>query len=116
VLASIIVAGSTLKPTIVAKGRTQRCETNFAKLAKDSAFLQHTKSGLTTSRSFVEFIEAVIVPHTKDQPSVLVIDQWPAHLTKSVRNCCSSHHISLLEVSARATSAMQPLDVGVFTS
>jgi transposase-like protein len=114
VLASITAAGSTLKPTIVAKGRTQRCEINFAKLAKRSAFLQHTESGLTTSQSFVEFIEAVIVPHTKDQPSLLVLDQWPAHLTQSVQDCCSSHHISLLEVPARATSVLQPLDVGVF--
>jgi transposase-like protein/transposase len=114
VLASITAAGTMLKPTIVAKGKTKQCETNFAKLAKGSAFLQHTESGLTTSDSFVEFIENVIAPYTNNQPSLLILDQWQAHLTEEVRICCASHNISMLEVPARGTAVLQPLNVGVF--
>jgi hypothetical protein len=114
VLASITADGTMIKPTIVAKGMTTQCESNFAKLAKGSAFIQHTESGLTTGESFIQFIEAVLVPYTNNQPSLLILDQWPAHLTDSVRNCCHSHNISMREVPARATSLLQPLDVGIF--
>lgn len=114
VLAACTATGTMLKPTIVAKGRTEKCELSFAKLAKGSAFLQHTESGLTTSDSFIEYIEAVIAPITNQLPTVLILDQWPAHITDSVKQRCDSLNISLLEVPARGTSMLQPLDVGVF--
>lgn len=114
VLAACTADGNMLKPTIVAKGKTVQCERSYAELAHDSAFLQHTESGLTTSESFIEWIDNVVLPYTKNCRAVLVLDQWTAHLTDSVRSHLRSHHITMLEVPARGTSLLQPLDVGVF--
>jgi transposase/transposase-like protein len=114
VLAACSADGKMLKSTIVAKGLTTLCENNFAKLSAGTAFLQHTQSGLTTSASFIEWIDHVLIPHTLDQPSVLIIDQYPAHLTDNVRQYLADHNVTMLEVPARGTALLQPLDVGVF--
>jgi hypothetical protein len=114
VLAACAADGTMLKPTIVAKGKTVQCERPYAELAKDSAFMQHTNSGLTKTESFIEWIDNVVLPYTKDRRSVLILDQWPAHTTQEVRSHLDSHHIIMLEVPARGTSLLQPLDVGVF--
>lgn len=114
VLAACSAEGKMLKSTIVAKGRTKLCEKYFAKLSAGTAFLQHTESGLTTSKSFIEWIDNVLIPHTHDQASVLIVDQYLAHLTDEVRQHLASHNITMLEVPARGTALLQPLDVGVF--
>lgn len=114
VLGACAADGTMLKPSIVAKGRTELCERNYAKLAMGSTYLQHTESGLTTSASFIEWIDNVLLPYTRGRRSVLVLDQWPAHITQEVRDHLTKHHVTMLEVPARGTSLLQPLDVGVF--
>lgn len=114
VLGACSADGKMLKSTIVAKGLTSLCEKNFAKLSAGTAFLQHTKSGLTTSESFIEWIDNVLIPYTLDQASVLIVDQYPAHLTHQVREHLANHNVTMLEVPARGTALLQPLDVGVF--
>lgn len=114
VLAACSAEGKMLKPTIVAKGKTKQCEIAYAKLSRGSAYLQHTESGLTTAASFVDWIDNVLLPYTNNQPSVLVLDQWPAHLTEDVRQNFAELNVTMLEVPARGTSLLQPLDVGVF--
>ena len=73
-----------------------------------------TPSGLTNTNSFIAYIEAVIVPVTQHGPCALVVDSWGAHLTQPVRDYCASQIIKLIRVPNRATSMLQPLDVGVF--
>lgn len=114
VLAACSADGKMLKSTIVAKGITSLCEKSFAKLSAGTTFLQHTKSGLTTSESFIEWIDNVLIPHTLDRASVLIVDQYPAHLADGVRQHLANHNITILEVPARGTALLQPLDVGVF--
>jgi DDE superfamily endonuclease len=114
VLAACTAAGKMLKPTIVAKGKTEECERNFGKLAKGAAFLQHTESGLTTTQSFLEWINAIVAPYTNGRHAVLVLDQWPAHITDSVKDRLRELNITMLEVPARGTALLQPLDAGVF--
>jgi hypothetical protein len=113
-MAACTAEGKMLQPAIVAKGKTKSCERNFAKLAKGSAFLQHTLSALTTAASFIEWINHVILPYTNKRRAVLIVDSYPAHLTESVRSHLSNNLIIILEVPARGTSLLQPLDVGVF--
>ena len=114
VLAACSASGNMLKPTIVAKGKSVLCERNFAKIAKGFCFLQHTQSGLTTSASFIEWIDQILIPYTAGEPAVLVLDQWPAHITQEVTDHLHSCNVTVLEVPGRGTSLLQPLYVGVF--
>lgn len=83
-------------------------------IGHDWAFYQHTESGVTTSDSFIDYIDGVNVPYCKNRPSTLIVDAYDAHLTEKVRNHCKNNNIQLLVVPERGTSALQPLDVGVF--
>jgi hypothetical protein len=114
VIAACTGEGSMLKSAIIAKGKTTRCEREYVSQIGDLSHIQHTLSGITNTRSFIDYIEAVIKPYTDDRPSVLIVDSWGAHLTRPVRDYCSSHNITLVRVPGRATSTLQPLDVGVF--
>jgi hypothetical protein len=115
VVAACTGAGSMLRPSIVAKGLTTRCQAKYERLIGHSAFIQHTPSGLTNTVSFVDYIQSVILPHTRNQQAVLIVDAWGAHLTKPVREFCSLHRLHLVKVPDRGTAILQPLDVGVFS-
>jgi len=105
--------GHVLNTAVIAKGTTTRCERKFHSQLPHS-FIQHTSSGLTTSKSFVQYLEHVIAPYTRKQPAVLIVDAYKAHLTSKVRSWCDSHNIKLVVVPDRGTSTLQPLDVAVF--
>jgi hypothetical protein len=93
--------GHVLYTGVITKGTTSRCEAKYrAELPR--SFVQHTPSGLTTTQSFIEFLQHVVIPYTRDRDAVLIVDAYPAH------------HMKLVFVPDRATSVLQPLDVGVF--
>ena len=70
------------------------------------------ESGLTTTQSFLEWINAIVAPYTNGRHAVLVLDQWPAHITDSVKDRLRELNITMLEVPARGTALLQPLDAG----
>ena len=87
-----------LRPAIVAKGLTTRCQAKYERVIGHSAFIQHTPSGLTNTASFIDYLQSVILPHTRNQQAVLIVDAWGAHLTKPVREFCSLHRLHLVKV------------------
>lgn len=113
VIGAVTGDGRLLNSAVISKGTTTRCEAKF-RAELPHSFIQHTESGLTTSKSFVQYLENVILPYTNDQPSVLIADAYKAHFTSEVKLFCKNHHISLVLVPDRATSVLQPLDVTVF--
>jgi transposase-like protein len=106
--------GTMLQSGIVAKGSTTQCQAKYLHQIGDISFIQHTRAGVTNTHSFIEYIDAVIVPYINNQPAVLIVDAYRAHLTKAARDFCDSKQIHLIKVPDRATSILQPLDVGVF--
>jgi hypothetical protein len=115
VIGAVIGNGRVLGTTVVAKGTTSRCEQQFRSKLPNT-FVQHTESGLTTSESFIQYLQHVILPYTKDEPAVLIVDAYPAHITNEVKQFCKSHHLKQVVVPDRATAYLQPLDVAVFGS
>lgn len=116
VIGACTASGRMLKPAVIAKGTTSRCEQKYRHLIHSSVFIQHTGSGNTTALSFIDYLEHVIVPYTQNQPSVLIVDSYAAHLTESVRSFCVNHCIELVVVPERATAELQPLDCAVFAA
>lgn len=113
VIGAIAGDGKVLPTAVIAKGTTTRCEKRFHAQIPHS-FIQHTSSGVTTSTSFIEYLEHVILRYTKDEPAVLIVDGYKAHLTSKVKRWCVKHHLTLVKVPDRGTAILQPLDVAVF--
>ena len=104
VIAACTGEGEMLKSGVIAKGTTTRCEAEYVRQIGDLAFVQHTKSGLTNTHSFIEYIKGVIEPYVAGREAVLIVDSWGAHLTQPVRNHCASVNIHLVQVPERGTS------------
>jgi transposase-like protein len=113
VIGAVTGDGQILNTAVVSKGKTTRCEQKFRAQLPHS-FIQHTESGLTTGKSFIEYLEHVIIPYTHNRPSVLIADAYKAHHTKKVKLFCKEHNMRLVSVPDRATSVLQPLDVAIF--
>lgn len=113
VLGAVTGDGHVLNTGVIAKGTTSRCEAKY-RTELPRSFVQHTPSGLTTTQSFIEFLQHVVIPYTRDRDAVLIVDAYPAHRTRKVKEFCKAHHMKLVFVPDRATSVLQPLDVGVF--
>ena len=115
ILGAVTGRGRVLGTAVIAKGTTSRCEQKFRRQLP-SAFIQHTESGLTTSQSFIEYLQHVVLPYTHDEPAVLIADAYPAHVTDEAKSFCQSHNLTFVIVPDRATATLQPLDVAVFGS
>lgn len=71
-------------------------------------------SGWINSQIFVDFMAHFIrcTHSSMDNPSLLIMDNHEAHLSKEALDLAKSSGILILH--HRTTSKMQPLDVGVF--
>ena len=50
---------------------------------------------------------------TKENPSLLIYDNFEAHLSKAVLNLAKEHGVTILTLPPHSTQKLQPLDVGV---
>ena len=75
-----------------------------------------SSNGWTTSALMIQYINNIIVPHTHDQPSLLILDCYEAHLTADVLHHAASHNIRVATIPASMTYTHQPLDVAIFPS
>jgi hypothetical protein len=64
----------------------------------------------------IQYINHIIVPYTRDEPTLLVIDCYESHLTSSFLQHAHAHNIRVATVPSSTTFLHQPLDVGVFNT
>jgi len=108
---SIAADGTKLPLQAIAKGKTQRTVIN--KHFPSGVVGDHSASGWQTSKTAANLINNVIAPHTRDQPSSLILDDYKAHSTAAVKDAAAAHNIDLISVPGGQTSVLQPLDVSV---
>lgn len=106
--------GTMLRSAIIAKGLTNRCHRGFVSAGIGNCFVQHTKKGASTTRSFKEYISEVIVKHLNNEPGILIVDSYGSHITDEVKLHCIQNKIHLVQVPPRSTEYLQPMDVSVF--
>lgn len=108
---TVSASGSKLKPIIICKGKTEKCQKKF-NLDKNTIIGTQSKSGWMNEDIMLLVLDQ-ISEYSKDTKSVLLLDQYDAHKTDKVKNYAESKNISLVYVPIGMTDKYQPLDVGV---
>jgi hypothetical protein len=61
----------------------------------------------------VKYMRKIIVAYTNDEPCMLIVDSYGAHISPEVREYAGRHNIELLVVPKCMTATLSPLDVGI---
>lgn len=108
---TISLSGIFLKPMIIAKGKTTRSLNKYD--IKNKFIGMYNKSGWADENCILKILEEII-KKTKNENSLLLLDQYTSHMTPKVKKYAENNKIKLLYVPKGLTYKYQPLDVGVF--
>lgn len=92
------------------KGSTERCLNKFE--LKDNIISTYTKSEWINESKMLLILDQ-ISEKTKNEKSVLLLDQYDAHKTEKVKEYAKSKNIELIYIPVGMTDKYQPLDVSV---
>jgi hypothetical protein len=62
----------------------------------------------------MEYMWRVVLPYTQGQAATIVHDDFRAHHTEDVLSFLLCHNLFPIDIPAKETNSLQPLDVGVF--
>lgn len=107
---TVSAGGSFLKPLLIAKGKTDRC---LNKYNLDDGFLKaYNKKGWADEDCIILILKQ-ISSITKNDNSLLLMDQYRSHKTKKVTEYAKSKNITILYIPVGLTGKYQPLDVSI---
>ena len=103
--------GSFTNTFVIAKGKSEKCLAKFGIIPFNIKLL-YSESGWATE-TIILYVLKNISKITNNKKSVLVLDRYPSHITKNIKNYAREHKIILLYVPEGYTYKYQPLDVGI---
>ena len=80
----------------------------------DNDYVDTTNGGGFTQQSLLRYIDAVVVPHTKNKRCLLLVDAASICHSAITYAKARRHNIELLQIPANCTQWLQPNDVSVF--
>jgi hypothetical protein len=107
-ICAVAADGSKLRPCVLKKPSGE------AALMRDRRWAAIRCDGWTNAEMYMEYIWRVILPYTQGQAATIVHDGFKAHHTEDVLSFLLCHNLFPIDVPAKQTSTLQPLDVGVF--
>lgn len=107
---TISLGGSFLKPLIIEKGKTERCLNKFKLTDKTNG--TYTNKGWADENCIILIMDEISTI-TKNEKSVLLMDQYGSHMTDKVKEYAKTKNIIILYVPVGMTSKYQPLDVSI---
>lgn len=105
--------GATVKIKRDAHGNRYVDQTHTVRKHNEN-FVDMTAGGGLTQASLIKYIDAVILPHTRNRRCVLLLDAASINHSEKTWAKVRRHNIELLEIPANCTQWLQPNDVTVF--
>lgn len=116
----ITLGGVLLPPQVIYEGTTERCHPNQV-VFPPGWNVTHSASHWSTEQTFLEFCQAVVVPHAArkrmelnlqpQQMAMLIMDVFASHRCPSVIQYLQANFICPVFVPGSCTGELQPLDV-----
>jgi hypothetical protein len=107
---TISLGGSILKPILITKGKTAKCLKKYA--LTNEIVGTCSESGWINSNCIKLMLDQ-ISNRTKNEKSLLLLDQYRAHATDEIKIYAKEKNIDLLYVPVGMTYKYQPLDVKI---
>lgn len=116
VISTISASGDKYPPIFLATGTTNRCEKQFEGMQSDDNqyYINHGKAGKTTDEVMKFYLKIIHKKWAKKQKCVLVLDQYPSHISDSTKMAAIRYKIKLIFIPVSATDKYQPLDKYIF--
>jgi hypothetical protein len=108
---TVAANGNKLPLYFIAKGTTPKCTEKLEIPSPHRAY--YSDSGWMRSDVMVKYMRKIIVAYTNDEPCMLIVDSYGAHISPEVREYAGRHNIELLVVPKCMTATLSPLDVGI---
>ena len=114
VLATISLSGDKLPPVLLATGKTTVCRQQFDGMETQHEYeVLHSPGGFTNENVMIEYLK-LVNSWMSNEHTVLILDRYTAHTTKSVREEAHKNNIRLVYIPTSATDLYQPLDKRIF--
>lgn len=107
---TISAAGKFLTPIMVAKGKTER---SLKKFELDDQIIGTFSNNGWTNKGIMKIALKEIYKVTNGVKSVLLLDQFTAHVDDFIKNEAKNYNITLIFIPKGQTSILQPLDVSI---
>lgn len=98
--------------SIIAKGKTHRCEKKYEVFDKETQ-ITHSESGWMTPKIMIQYLKW-LKQRMNNQSFYLILDVYKAHIDNTVRKAAKKLQINLIFVPACGTGLYQPLDRRLF--
>ena len=113
VMVTITYAGTKLPLFMIAKGKTVISENT--QLGGISCHISvNSQSGWMEQECFELYLKWIRQQGYDDEPTYLLLDQFPVHVFEASKLCAKSLGIELFNIPAGATDKYHPLDRRVF--
>ena len=103
--------GDMLRPALILKRNTPyklECDNEIDLL------LQFSPNGWTTTNTFCDWIKQILIPYVKENPCLLLMDSYEAHICMEVRKVIKGYpNICTVVIPGGYTDTFQPLDLGI---
>ena len=104
--------GSFHKPTVIVKGKTEKCLLKTKMVDNTNIILKYSESGWI-SCNILESILEYIYQLAGSQKCGLILDSYGVHEDEKIREIADKFKIKLIYVPAGRTAFNQPLDVSI---
>jgi hypothetical protein len=108
---TVAANGSKLPIMFIAKGKTMECTKKMCVPSPHIA--RPTRSGWCREYILMDYINNIIRPYTHDQPCLLILDCYTAHIKFAENYPTNLHNIQFAFVPESMTATLSPLDVGI---
>lgn len=102
--------GKMLKPMIIFKGKTKR---SINKVSEGNSIVAFQKKAWMDENIMKVWIKKIWRTYTKNNPSLLFLDSFSAHITPDIRSLFSECNTTVVVIPGGCTSILQPLDVSI---
>ena len=110
----ICADGTVLKPAIIREGKTPASLLSILMtLVNARVHGLHSASGWMDPDVFIEYVRLIVLPVTRGEPSVLLLDCHYSHHHESVDMFLAANNMRILKVPEGMTAKHQPVDVGI---
>lgn len=115
VISTISSNGEKNSPIFLANGTTNRCHQQFGdmKSNEEEYIVYHSASGKTDDAVMIFYLKQ-LKTWAQNKECVLVLDQYPSHISDSTKDFAAEQHIQLIYIPVSGTDIYQPLDKYIF--
>ncbi|MEL7342909.1 MAG: transposase, partial [Bacteroidota bacterium] len=112
---AVSMSGAMLKPMVILKGKSIGRLRNFtpSESARQGIALSCSEKAWMTTPLMESWISRCLLPYTRRQPAILLMDNFSVHRHQRVTEYLSAHNVHVVWIPPNCTAVAQPCDLRI---